>query len=558
MAKTIIYQVFTRLFGNVKPTCKKNGTILDNGCGKFNDINDAALDGVAELGVTHVWYTGIIRHASVTRYPYQSHPANANVVKGHAGSPYAICDYFDVDPDLAVDVDARMDEFMSLVDRTHAHGMKVLIDFVPNHVARNYHSDVRPEEAAQIGEDDDPTKAYDVNNNFYYLPDKQFVSPVVNHDAPYIEFPAKASGNDAFTASPSMNDWYETVKLNYGVNPADGSHNFDPHPDTWYKMRDILLYWVQTGIDGFRVDMAEMVPTEFWRWIIMQVIARHPRIIFVAETYDINQYQNYIAAGFNLLYDKVNFYDTVRAVMRGEQPANNVSQIWRKTSDKGTKMLYFLENHDEQRIASDFFLGNPWKARPGFMLALLMGRGGTMIYFGQEIGERGMDEEGFSGRDGRTTIFDYWSLELFRKYVGDDHSYDMSRLPEEAQKLRIWYANLLQTIQQFESFGYGEMYDLMWVNQSIFVDASKIFAFLRYTEHERFLVAVNFGDNDVTTSIRVPEDAWHKMGSTWNECIQPRDMLGNAVTTYQTSVNIAQEKGIEMTIPANDGILLRI
>ena len=103
--KVIIYQIFTRLFGNRNVTRKVDGTIAENGCGKLADFTPKVLKDIAAMGVSHVWYTGIIRHATQTDYSKygvpRQHPA---VVKGKAGSPYAITDYYDVDPDLAVNV----------------------------------------------------------------------------------------------------------------------------------------------------------------------------------------------------------------------------------------------------------------------------------------------------------------------------------------------------------------------------------------------------------------------------------------------------------------------
>ncbi|MBR6251415.1 MAG: D-alanyl-D-alanine carboxypeptidase/D-alanyl-D-alanine-endopeptidase [Bacteroidales bacterium] len=550
--KPVIYQMFTRLFGNTNTTRKHNGTIEENGCGKLNDINDAALESLKNLGITHVWYTGVIRHASTTHYPFMTQHMNANVVKGKAGSPYAICDYYDVDPDLAVDVDKRLDEFKQLVERTHQHGMKVIIDFVPNHVARCYHSEIKP---VQFGENDDTSVAFAPNNNFYYQVGQPFQSPVSNLDEPYVENPAKASGNDAFTTSPNINDWYETVKLNYGVDYRDGSHHFSPTPDTWLKMRDILRYWVSMGVDGFRVDMVEMVPVEFWRWVISQINMVHPNIIFIGEAYDMNKYRDYIAAGFNYLYDKVNFYDVVRGVVAGSRPASDIAYTWRQTLDINRQMLYFMENHDEQRIASEYFAGDAIKAKPAVMLATLLSRGATMLYFGQELGERGMDDEGFSGKDGRSTIFDYWGIESLQKWVGN-HTYDESQLPQEIQDLRRWYAKLLNTVNREEALQYGEIFGLMMSTQHISVDASKIYAFIRYDGKHRFLVAVNFADHKQHINIRIPAEAWHEMGSTWNESIRPYDMLGNAGRLVPTSVNNTQNVGLELEIPANDGVLL--
>ncbi|MCQ2204435.1 MAG: alpha-amylase family protein [Bacteroidales bacterium] len=556
MAKTLIYQIFTRLFSNTNTSRSFDGTIEQNGTGKFNDINDAALDRIASMGFTHVWYTGVIRHASTTDYPFITHKANANVVKGRAGSPYAICDYYDVDPDLACDVAHRMDEFKALIERTHKHGLKVIIDFVPNHVARNYHSNVRP--APQIGGSDDCSVAFSPLNNFYYLPGQKFQSPVNDRDKEYVEEPAKVSGNDAFTASPSVNDWYETVKLNYGVDIMNGRRNcFSPQPDTWYKMRDILHYWAEMNIDGFRVDMAEMVPVEFWHWCIAQITMRHPKIIFIAETYDLNQYRNYIGAGFNYLYDKVNFYDTVRSVICGQAPANIIGDIWRRTEGIGQRMLYFLENHDEQRIASDYFAGDPFKALPGVVLTMTMGKGGAMTYFGQELGERGMDHEGFSGVDGRTTIFDYWGIERVQQMV-NDHKYDGAKLPEDAKRLDAFYQKIGRLVHDHDAFATGEMYDLMW-NQHISVDATKIYAYLRYDAKKRYMIVCNFSDDVVTTSIKIGDDAWKLMGATWNECIVPYDVINErALSASRASIDVIKTTGLPVEVEPHNVLIVRL
>src|SRR5688572_11473880 len=158
--KMVVYQMMTRLFGNTNTTNKPFGTIEENGVGKFNSVNNAALKSLKELGVTHVWYTGVIEHALMTDYTRFGIPLDdPDVIKGRAGSPYSIKDYYDVNPDLAVDVPNRMREFEQLVDRTHASGLKVLIDFVPNHVARVYKSDAKPKDVKDLGESDDKTQA---------------------------------------------------------------------------------------------------------------------------------------------------------------------------------------------------------------------------------------------------------------------------------------------------------------------------------------------------------------------------------------------------------------
>jgi len=477
--KMIIYQVFTRLYGNRCETRKPNGTIEENGSAKFNDYTPSVLKRWREeLGITHVWYTGVLRHATMTDYTAcgipRQHPA---IVKGRAGSPYAVADYYDVDPDLAVNVDKRMEEFERLVSRTHRAGLKVVIDFVPNHVARQYKSIAKPEGVRDLGEDDDPNTGFDPGRNiFYYCPGQTF-TPYFDlyhgEKEPYTECPAKATGNDCFHNAPGQNDWYETVKLNYGVDYyAGGVGHFDPLPSTWLKMRDILLFWAAKGVDGFRCDMAEMVPAEFWAWATQEVRKAHPEIVFIGEVYRPSLYRRYVDAGFDYLYDKVGMYDTLCDVLQHRRPAESITRAWQQTDDIRRHMLYFLENHDEQRLASDFILGDGRKALPALAVAALLQSGPFMLYNGQEWGERGMDVEGFSGLNGRTTIFDYWTLSPRRNELYDH------------------YNRVLSIARSERAVGEGLMFDLMYVNGHL----HELYAFLRKAGRELLLVVANFAD----------------------------------------------------------------
>lgn len=470
--KFIIYQIFTRLFGNQTTTNKVYGTIEENGCGKFNDIDDTALAALKDFGATHLWYTGVLEHATLTDYSQfgikADHPL---IVKGIAGSPYAVKDYYDVDPDLAVDVPNRIQEFESLVTRTHAHGLKAIIDFIPNHVARQYCSDIRPEGVKDFGEDDDNTVTFSPSNNFYYIPNHDFIvpeghTPPIPVVTPYHERPAKATGNDVFQAQPSQFDWYETVKLNYGIDYLDGrSRHFDPTPSTWLKMRDILIYWTRKGVDGFRCDMAEMVPVEFWGWVIPEVKRENPGVIFIAEIYNPFEYRNYINIGkFDYLYDKVGLYNSLRRTIEGHGSAEDITRIWQHESgDFSEHMLRFLENHDEQRIASRYFAGNPWTALPAMVLSATLHTGPLMLYFGQELGVDPTQQEGFQGEDGRTTIFDYWGVPEFQQWVnGGQFNEDL--LTTEQKTLRTFYANLNAFVLKNEAVYAGGFYDLQYVN----------------------------------------------------------------------------------------------
>jgi len=538
MGKHIIYQLFPRYFGNRSQQPKNNGDIKTNGCGKFADIDDKALESIKDLHITHLWLTGILEHATTTDYTewgiIKDHPA---VVKGKAGSPYAIKDYYDVDPDLAVNVPERMNEFEALVKRCHSHNMKVIIDFVPNHLARNYHSDAAPSGTRDFGIDDRKYHAFNPSNNFYYVINKPF-SPSIDlfcgQDTAYTEFPAKVTGNDCFTESPGINDWYETVKLNYGVDYQGGGHkNFNPVPSTWFKMLDILMFWVDKGIDGFRCDMAEMVPVEFWEWAISRVKSKNEAVLFIAEVYNPNLYRDYIErGGFDYLYDKVGMYDTLRAVIEHKRPASDISGCWQSTNDFLPKMLYFLENHDEQRIASDFFASDPFKAIPGFMVAAFMNTNPIMLYNGQELGERGMDEEGFSGMDGRTTIFDYYSQSTQREWINNG-KWDTENLNENSKKLRELYSKILELTVSEKALSEGSFFDLMYsnVNNPDF-DTSQLFAFLRKYEHELLLVIVNFSKENKSIKLNIPKHAFDCLELSGYSSLNATELITNKTNTY--------------------------
>ena len=534
--KVLIYQVLPRLFGNNNTNRKENGTIEENGCGKLNHFNDTILARIHDMGFTHIWYTGVIRHATQTNYSSYGIPTqHAEVVKGKAGSPYAITDYYDIDPDLAENVSMRMAEWESLIERTHKAGMKVIMDFVPNHVAREYHSICKPAGVRDLGEDDDKNMHFSTKNNFYYawgdldLNDVRQSKPefkaYVEKDAaiyePYVESPARATGNDRFDNRPGCNDWYETVKLNYGIDYCDASgrsYHYEPVPSTWGKMTDILLYWASKGVDGFRCDMAEMVPTAFWSYATQILKSRYPEIIVIGEVYDPSQYRNYVKAGFDYLYDKVGMYDCLRGVIRGKRPASSITHEWQEVDDIRDHMLYFLENHDEQRIASDFFCGDAMKAIPAAAMSLFFQKNPFMLYSGQEFGERGMDKEGFSGVDGRTTIFDYWSpVTLAQAYqhalpktvnkTGAGRKTD--GLTPEQKYLAATYRQMLRLANEEKAIREGDTFDLMYVNPgSDHFDPRTNFAFLRKKEEEVLLVVLNFSIDARELGVCIPGHAF--------------------------------------------------
>lgn len=549
--KMIIYQVVPRLFGNDNAKRKKNGTLQQNGCGRFSSFMPICLRAIKKLGVTHIWFTGILEHATATAHEHIKADV-LSVVKGIAGSPYAIRDYYDVDADLVEQPDNRIEEFEALIHRTHRAGLGAIIDFVPNHVARTYRSDMKPEGVRDFGETDRKDLSFSPQNNFYYFPNTPFAPQFDLGN--YEECPSKATGNDCFSPSPSVNDWYETVKLNYGVDyMGGGAHHFDPMPDTWLKMRDVLLYWAAKGVDGFRCDMAEMVPVEFWHWVIAEVKKHYPQLFFVAEVYNPSLYRAYIyEGGFDYLYDKVGLYDTLRGVTCGYRSASEITRAWQSVNDIQGHMLSFLENHDEQRIASDFFAGNARRALPAMMVTTLLTASPSMCYFGQELGECGMDEEGFSGCDGRTTIFDYWSLDKIIRWRNGG-LYNTQRLTLEERNLQDFYTRLF-TVAKENAVTKGIMYDLQYLNlENPAYDATKLFAWIRRYEHETLLLVVNFSAEEQHIRLNITQEVFRFLGLTPNSEQYVRDLFLHKSYT----ITLCPTLPIELEVKPYGGVVLK-
>ena len=521
MSKPIIYQMLPRLWGVPNPTPKVGGTLSENGSGHFSSIDTPTFKYLHTLGVSHIWYTGIIRHATATSTG-GCVPSSPQWVKGKAGSPYSITDYFDVNPYLADDPEKRMEEFEDLVKRTHEAGFKVIIDFVPNHVARDYGAfsprpivDGRDANGHPVlGALDDTSVHWKSENDFFYYPGEELVLPVDAPEGtePYREFPAKASGN-CYTSAPSVNDWYDTVKINY----------CDYRTETWEKMLEVVLFWASKGVDGFRCDMVELVPEEFCRWLISKVKRRYPDIIFIAEVYEKHLYDKYVhQTGFDYLYDKSGLYDALHDIVRNNcsdalvpteewQSTLRITWNWQFLGGLQPYMLNFLENHDEQRIASDYFAGDTRKTYAALTVALLMNTAPMMIYFGQEVGERAMDEEGFSGADGRTSIFDWWNPVAVSHLWGFIHGQDT--LSEGEQATLAKYRELTSLASSDPVIKEGLTYDLCYCNYSSpGFDRERHFAFLRSSAGETLLIVANFSGKDAEMEISIPPHAFQWLG----------------------------------------------
>nr|WP_245946013.1 alpha-amylase family protein [Flavobacterium magnum] len=522
--KAVVYQVFTRLFGNKKTLNRAWGTKEQNGVGKFSDFTDRALSEIKKLGVTHIWYTGVPHHAMVSDYTaYGISNDDPDVVKGRAGSPYAVKDYYNVDPDLADDPSQRLQEFQALIARTHKHGMKVIIDIVPNHIARKYEGKSNPKGVRDFGADDDTSVEYKRDNNFYYIPGKAFQVPVSESykplngeknplsDRKFNENPAKWTGNGSREPQPGIDDWYETVKVNYGVRPdgrkdfpempqALGGRPYEEHyrfwegkdvPDSWKKFRDIALYWTAMGVDGFRYDMAEMVPYEFWSYMNSAIKMRNPEAFLMAEVYNPKEYRNYIQFGkMDYLYDKVETYDRLKAVIQGKSLPDPLAEIQLGLGDIEQHMLHFLDNHDEQRLASDAFAGTAEKGKPLMVYSATVGSSPTMIYFGQEVGEAANEDAGF-GKPTRTSIFDYIGVPSHQRWMNNGE-FDGGQLSAEEKQLRDFYSRLLNFTIASEAL-MGKYQDIQSINRKKTKGYSEgIYSFVRWSDNEELVIINNF------------------------------------------------------------------
>ena len=592
--KPVVYQIFTRLYGNKNTTNKPWGTIEENGVGKFNDIDETALQSIKELGVTHVWYTGVPHHAVIRDYTaYGISNDDPDVVKGRAGSPYAVKDYYNVNPDLAVEPAKRLQEFEALIARTHAQGMKVIIDIVPNHVARAYQSLSKPAGVSDFGAQDNKTVEYARDNNFYYVVGENFKVPDFKTgraqnpyrplggethpvaDGKFEEKPAKWTGNGSRLAQPKFDDWYETVKINYGVRP-DGSKDFpvlpaayaqqsvQAHyqfwqgksvPDSWLKFRRIAEYWLDKGVDGFRFDMAEMVPVEFWSYLNSAIKHKNPDAFLLAEVYNPQEYRNYIRLGkMDYLYDKVEMYDSLKAIMQHKASTDAIASVQAGMSDIEEHMLHFLENHDEQRIASPEFAGNPELAKPAMVVSALISRSPTMIYFGQEVGEAAALDSGF-GDSSRTSIFDYAGVPAHQRFMNGG-KFDGGQSTAAEKSLREFYRELLLLSASQSGFA-GEYMELHTYNrQQTKGYSGNVFSFARWNSQQKWLVVSNFSATNIQRfNLQLPAElirAWNLQPQTYSFSSHLRP------TRPQTLIVNGEHAQLALTLAPLQSLVLRL
>ena len=519
--KLIIYQMMFHLWGNTTTNPQKNGDSNTNGTTKFNDVSNKALKVLHDKGFTHLYTTGIVEHATkedYSKYGYSvDHPS---IVKGSCGSPFAIKDYYDVNPFLANKPENRLEEFNLMVERIHESKLKIILDFVPNHLARNYQSDKKPEGVTDFGVDDRNDVTFSPQNNFYYLPGTQFTVPyqaeIDQNTQAYVEIPAKASGNNVFSSQPSIHDWFETIKLNYGIDyPNNGHIHFDPIPDTWHKMFEVLTYWTNLGVDGFRCDMAEMVPVEFWAFVIPKIKSINPDLIFIAEIYQPSLYADYIFKGhFDYLYDKVGLYDSLRSLMEQKHDAHTsaITKVWQQESGEfSNKMLRFLENHDETRINSPGFAQeNIWSTIPAMLITATLHGGPFMIYFGQEFGEKANEIEGFNDADDRTTMFDFWRVDSHQRWLNYG-AFNHELLTGQEKDLDLFYQHLFKFVKDSKVVQMGQFFDLQYVQRENY-PSKYVYSYLRYSHDEQLLFVNNFHSSETfPLEIIIPHLAFELM-----------------------------------------------
>lgn len=614
-SKVVVYQVFTRLFGNQNTTNEPWGTIEKNGVGKFNDFTDKALQEIKKLGVTHIWYTGVPHHALVNDYTkFGISNDDPDVVKGRAGSPYAVKDYYNVNPDLAVNPASRLQEFEALIARTHKNGMKLLIDIVPNHVARKYEGKSNPKGVRDFGADDNVNVEYDRNNNFYYIPDQKFEVPTSDSykplngekhpesDGTFREFPAKWTGNGSRMPKPDINDWYETVKVNYGVKP-DGTKDFPALPvgfekksyaehfafwkgksvpNSWVKFKDIALYWIGKGVDGFRYDMAEMVPYEFWSYMNSSIKMKNPDAFLLAEVYNPNEYRNYIYLGkMDYLYDKVDLYDHLKRVIQGKELPDAISEIQSKYADIEHHLLHFLDNHDEQRLASADFAGTPEKGKPLMVVSTTLSSSPTMIYFGQEVGEPGNEDAGF-GKPTRTSIFDYIGVPHHQRWMNKG-LFDGGLLSESERQLRDFYVRLLNFSLKSSAL-MGEFRELQTANRNATAEfrsglgsesmaapvvaeqqnselkikpySEGLYSFVRWSATQKLIIVANFSwVTESNFDLLVPAD----IISNWKLKDGTYDLKEQLYQTYEAKLIVKDGVGsVRLNIAPSESFILSL
>jgi glycosidase len=476
------------------------------GRGKVTDISDEILKKLALFGIDYLWLTGVMEAAS-------SDVLDEDIIKGDAGSYYAIYDSWDVSPQIGT-----MNEFEDLVKRAHSHGLRILIDLVPNHTARDHRTDVLCKSKMDFGDQDRQDTFFDVNNNYYYVLNTVFTPPGmfgkgdrrydrdIFRDGVQYESPAKVTGNDVISSHPSISDWFETVKLNYGYNLLGSRGYFDPIPRTWTQISDIAKYWLEKGVDGFRIDFAHAVPIEFWRYFAEKVRDVKGDAFLLAEAYESDlsmklpgfTYQAMYEAGFDSIYNSSLYWNFRN---QATEPGNReffrtentvIDRDW--VGESGAMFTHYMENHDEVRLASRHFAvglaSREQRAELGLaytsFLSLLPGH--MLIHGGQELQEDAGVYGSFAGDNGRTSIFDFvyqpQVLAWLRKdikphFLAFRDKYRRLLALKSQSPFRLSHSNNVPTYRNLYATNYKKEQN-RWVG-----------AYVRFDGSDRYLVVIN-------------------------------------------------------------------
>jgi glycosidase len=615
--KLRIYQMFPRLFGNTNPNRIPNGTYQQNGCGKFADLNDESLTSLKKLGFDAIWVTGVLRQATTRDYSSIGLPPDdPDLLKGIAGSPYAIRDYFDVCPDYAADPAQRITEFKALLARAKKHDLKIFMDFIPNHVARSHTSVVHPER--DFGKDDQGIEFFS-SDDFYYLQadkdgpplrlatfdprKKEPLTPTtkVIWEDQESRFPGlkekidglfqgeakrgRVTGDNQNTWQPNRDCWYETIKFNYGYDFTLGAKGQRKHPtvlqpdlpvpNLWNKMDAVLAYWQEMGVDGFRCDVAHIVPSEFWHWALARARERNPKTFFYAECYegdtrlevpDANPElavfksnpTSLLEAGFDAVYG----HDAYRRLMEIYQDkawANDLDSASR-AGFVGDNSVRYAENHDEVRVASPQHWGGhgPLVGRPVSGILFGLSRGPVMVYYGQEVGEPAdVGAAGFELDKGRTTFFDYWSVPTLIQWMNNGQ-YEGGGLPELNRDLRAFYGRLLNSLTH-PALAQGNFIPLNPANQNNptyhVPDGKKengrwLYSFLRYdpVSKQSLLVTANLHPKTAASGVKLKlsEEAAGLLALSPEAAVTGSDLLSAKPSTIQASAKDLSSAGIPL------------
>ena len=282
---------------------------------------------------------------------------------------------------------------------------------------------------------------------------------------------------------------------------------------------------LEKGVDGFRYDMAQMVPVEFWSYMNSAIKMVKPDAFLLSEIYVPEMYHDYIFKGkMDYLYDKVELYDTLKNIIIGSGSTDHLPVIFEGQKEIAHHMLHFMENHDELRLASPAFAGDAAAGKPAMVVSATATSAPVMVYFGQEVGEKGAGNPGF-GNPWRTTIFDYWGVTSHQRWMNEG-KFDGGQLSGTEQSLRDFYHHLLNFKSKSEVLT-GEYGDIHRYNREHSPGyTNRIFSFLRWKGKNRLLVLSNFDRQEtIAFELQIPSELVGEM-QLRPKIYKLRDQLG--------------------------------